>query len=170
MGINQRRRRRTVRHLIVIFLIALAIVALILYGRSVDERNSFLFVKFRNPDGSVSAAYKLAIAKTVAERAKGLMFVKEMPRQEGMVFIYPQAAANSFWMKNTFIPLDMIFIDPDWKVIGVLHDVPPNNTVSRRVEGLSQFVIELNAGEAAKAGVVANSKVEFEGSPPIASE
>lgn len=93
-----------------------------------------------------------------------------MPLSEGMIFVYPAPVNQSFWMKNTYIPLDMIFVGQNWKVAGVLQNVPISNTEPRSVDKDFMYVIELNAGSAKKGGIVAGSKVEFDGEAPKTKE
>ncbi len=170
MGSNQRRHKKFIKQLIY-FLIGLSVFfAVIFYGRSLEERSTHFFVKFKNPDNKFTQEFKLEIADTLAERAKGLMYRKEMPESDGMIFVYPSQAVQSFWMKNTYIPLDMIFIQQDWKVAGVLNDVPVMNTESRSVEKPSTYVIELNAGQAAKHCIKEGSQLIYQDQPPKAKD
>ena len=63
-----------------------------------------------------------------------------------MIFLFPAESQHSFWMKNTPIPLDMIFINKDRKIIGIVEQAVPFSTDSRSVPGASQFVLEINGG------------------------
>jgi uncharacterized membrane protein (UPF0127 family) len=71
----------------------------------------------------------------------------------GMVFVFPSEQVNSFWMKNTILSLDMLFLDRDMRVVGILERVPPQNEEPRVVDGKSQYVIELGSGVAAANGI-----------------
>jgi uncharacterized membrane protein (UPF0127 family) len=70
-----------------------------------------------------------------------------------MVFVFPSEQVNSFWMKNTILSLDMLFLDRDMRVVGILERVPPQNEEPRVVDGKSQYVIELGSGVAAANGI-----------------
>jgi uncharacterized membrane protein (UPF0127 family) len=96
--------------------------------------------------------FRFEIANDDRERARGLMYRKvgSMKEQEGMLFSFPRMAIQKFWMANTYLPLDMIFLDKDWKIVGVLENVPPLSRQRRFVDEESQYVIELNAGVAQK--------------------
>lgn len=92
----------------------------------------------------------LEIAKTPQQRERGLMYRKFMPENHGMLFIFNKPQHLSFWMKNTLIPLDMIFLNQH-KVVAILQNVPPcskENTYcpSYSPDVLADAVIELNAG------------------------
>lgn len=92
----------------------------------------------------------LEIAKTEKERERGLMFRTSMPKNHGMIFIFNQPQPLSFWMKNTFIPLDMIFLNHQ-KIVAIFYDVPPCPKETLHCPSYSSIVdadtvIELNAG------------------------
>jgi len=89
------------------------------------------------------------VVETPEDLQKGLMFVESMPENEGMLFIFGDSAPRTFWMKNTLIPLDMIFIDENFVVVDVKEDIPPckADPCGTYPSGKnSKFVVELNAG------------------------
>jgi uncharacterized membrane protein (UPF0127 family) len=101
----------------------------------------------------------LSVATNEADRERGLMFVRRLPARAGMIFKFPDGdTTRIFWMKNTLIPLDMVFVKADGGVSSVARNVPattestPDEQVPRR-SGVAQYVIELNAGEAARDGI-----------------
>ncbi len=104
---------------------------------------------------------KLEVARTQNEHAQGLMYRREMDRNAGMLFIFPEAKERTFWMKNTVLSLDIIFIDEQKKVLGVVEKAVPFSTKSVGVEGASKYVIEVNAGVARELGIVPGTKVVF---------
>ena len=101
------------------------------------------------------------IADTQDERSRGLMFRTSMGEKEGMLFLFPREEQLSFWMKNTLIPLDMIFVRADKTILGVVENAEPRTETPRRVPGVSQFVLELNGGAAAKLGIRAGQTMSF---------
>jgi len=100
--------------------------------------------------------YYVEIADEDDERARGLMFRDELGKDEGMFFIWRQPSPRSFWMLNTRIPLDIVYIGPGLDIVGWSLDTPPCRT--RRCPGYpsgapAQYVLEVNAGEMARLGV-----------------
>ena len=69
--------------------------------------------------------YRVELARTPEEQAEGLMFREALPEKSGMLFLFPDAGVHKFWMKNTMIPLDMIWMDPSGKVVFVAADTVP---------------------------------------------
>ena len=109
--------------------------------------------------------FRVEIARTSAEREQGLMYRTQMASDAGMLFLFEQPSELVFWMKNTLIPLDMIFIGRDRRVVGVVENAQPETLTARRVDGLSQFVLEINGGLAAKMGIRTGAMVTFSGIP-----
>jgi len=103
------------------------------------------------------------VVRSPEERAKGLMYRRELPALHGMLFLFETQEVQSFWMKNTYIPLDLIFIDEKMKVAGVTPNAEPLTETSRKVDKPSRFVLEVNAGFAQRHGVTAGTRVTFEG-------
>lgn len=96
------------------------------------------------------AQFTIEIADTEAERARGLMQRASMPRSEGMLFIYPDAAERAFWMKNTMIPLDILFFDEAGVLVGLQENARPFDLTPLPSKGAARFVLEINGGLAAK--------------------
>lgn len=105
--------------------------------------------------------FQAEIADSPSERSRGLMFRESMDDKHGMIFLFPAAQQQSFWMKNTLIPLDIIFIRADRTILGIAENAEPMTMTGRRVEGRSQFVLEINGGLSAKLGIRAGQKVSF---------
>jgi uncharacterized membrane protein (UPF0127 family) len=95
------------------------------------------------------------------------MFRKSLGENEGMLFLFPREQPLSFWMKNTFISLDMIFVSSDWRVVGVVKNVPPLTEDRRMVEGASQYVLEFAAGTAERNNIQSGSRVVINGKLPF---
>lgn len=105
--------------------------------------------------------FQAEVADTAAERARGLMFRERMEEDHGMLFLFPGESQQSFWMRNTLIPLDMIFIRSDRTILGVVENAEPRTDTPRSVPGLSQFVLEINGGLSAELGIEAGQTVRF---------
>ena len=103
--------------------------------------------------------FTVEVADDGAERAKGLMFRESMPKSAGMLFVYEQPQRAAFWMKNTLIPLDMIFADATGRVTRVHSDaIPGDTTPIEGGEGI-QFVLEINGGLAKRMGIAEGSEL-----------
>lgn len=113
------------------------------------------------PEGGSKAAVLVEVVRTPETIQRGLMYRKQMDRDHGMLFLMPEEEVQSFWMRNTYIPLDMIFVDSDKVVVGVVENARPLTDTSRTVGKPSIYVIEVNAGWAADHGVGAGTRVRF---------
>ena len=105
--------------------------------------------------------FQSEVADSPDERQKGLMFRESMGDREGMIFLFPAERQRSFWMRNTLIPLDMLFIKADRTVLGIVENAEPKTDTSRSVPGNSQFVLEINGGLSAELGLRAGAQVTF---------
>jgi uncharacterized membrane protein (UPF0127 family) len=92
-------------------------------------------------------------ASDEAQRRRGLMYREELTAGTGMLFIYQGEGMRAFWMKNTLIPLDMVFFDNAGRLVSLHRDVPPLTMALRRSTAPAQYVLELNAGEAERLGI-----------------
>ena len=117
-------------------------------------------------EGGATPDFHVEVVATPEERARGLMFRKSLGDNDGMLFLFPREQPLAFWMKNTFISLDMIFVSSDWRVVGVLKNVPPLTEDRRMVEGSSQYVLEFVGGFAERNRIEAGNKVVVSGQLP----
>jgi uncharacterized membrane protein (UPF0127 family) len=106
-----------------------------------------------------SHVFRVELADTPAERAKGLMHRKSMPQDQGMLFVFDMESPVAMWMKNTYIPLDMVFVSRHGRVTGVAADTVPMTETVISSNGPAYGVIELNAGVAAQIGLMAGDEV-----------
>ena len=107
--------------------------------------------------------YYVEIADEPAEQARGLMFRDDLGANEGMFFIWRQAVPRSFWMRNTRIPLDIVYIGPELDIVGWSLDTPPcrtRNCPSYPSGAPAQYVLEVNAGEMERLGVEIGERVQ----------
>jgi uncharacterized membrane protein (UPF0127 family) len=99
------------------------------------------------------ATFSIDVADDARERAQGLMFVDEMPMLSGMLFVYEQPQSVSFWMKNTLIPLDMLFASPDGEIQRIHENAIPGDTTPIPGGDGIQMVFEINGGLSARLGI-----------------
>jgi len=113
------------------------------------------------PSGS---AYRLELAHTPEQQAQGLMYRESLPEKTGMLFLFDDKEVHRFWMKNTMIPLDMVWMDADGKVLFVSADTPPckaDPCPSYGPESPAAMVLEIAGGKAAKEKVGVGSVLQF---------
>lgn len=110
-------------------------------------------------DSGESLAFDVYLAKTDEQHRRGLMFVRNMPERTGMLFIYDGEDIHSMWMKNTYIPLDIVFALDDGGVSSVIQDTVPLSLKSLASREPVQYVLELNAGAARKFGIGQDSRI-----------
>ena len=120
-------------------------------------------VKIILPDGFT---VKAELAVTPEETAKGLMFRTELPEGSGMLFVFDEDDARYFWMKNTLIDLDIIFITSDKKIFSSAQRVPHSYTYTpdsqvATAHGYGQYVLELPAGSVEKHAISDGASLEF---------
>jgi uncharacterized protein len=113
----------------------------------------------------------LEVARTEAQREYGLMNRTSLAPHAGMIFVFPFDGPIDFWMKDTLIPLDMIFIAADGSVRKIYHSVPvllpetPDSKIPLE-RGSAEFVIELAAGDSEAEGLAPGVKLDLKGVPP----
>jgi hypothetical protein len=105
------------------------------------------------------------LARTDPERRKGLMDRPSLPENAGMLFIFDAPSLQAFWMKDTLIPLDMIFIDDAGTIVGIVESAAPQTLTPRSVGKPSRYVLEVNGGWSRAHGVRAGDRVRFENVP-----
>jgi hypothetical protein len=114
--------------------------------------------------GGKTLVVKVELADTPEKRERGLMFRKELPDGQGMLFLFDEEGEHSFWMKDTLIPLDLIFVDSTGKVTGIVARARPL-TLEPRSGGTSRMVLEVPGGWAAANGVRVGDRMRVEGLP-----
>jgi hypothetical protein len=120
-------------------------------------------------DNAKIAAVKVEVANTPDARELGLMYRNHMDADAGMIFVFPAPEAAQFWMKNTVLPLDMLFADSNGKVLGVVANAQPySEALLGGFEG-TLYVLEVNGGYAAKHHLVAGDRLVFQGFSPHTS-
>ncbi|HEX4382469.1 MAG TPA: DUF192 domain-containing protein [Myxococcales bacterium] len=118
-------------------------------------------IRFETPRGPW--VVKVEIVADDASRQRGLMFRRDLPVNTGMLFVFQASAEQSFWMHNTYLSLDLIFLGDDRAVVGVYPNAPPQSDDPRGIGKPSRYVVEVSAGEALAHGVGPGTKVAFIG-------
>lgn len=116
------------------------------------------------PNGEVTLAVE--VVDTWPKIEKGLMFREHLGTDAGMLFMMGYEHDHAFYMRNTLIPLDMIFIKKDLTIGGVYENAEPRTETLRKVGVPTLYVLEVNGGYARAHGVIAGAKVRFEAMPP----
>jgi uncharacterized protein len=106
-------------------------------------------------------SFAVEMAVTEAEREKGLMFRKELPPGQGMLFDFQRDQEVGFWMQNTYIPLDMIFIRGDGRILRIAENTQPLSTRVIPSNGPVRAVLEVIGGTAEKLGIAPGDRVAF---------
>jgi len=107
--------------------------------------------------------FRVEVALTPDEHACGLMYRSHLDADAGMLFVFEEPAVQRFWMKNTLIPLDMIFITPDLHIAGIVANAQPETETERMVPARSQYVLEIGGGLSQRLGLRAGEPVELHG-------
>ncbi len=114
--------------------------------------------------GNVVVQVEVAVADTPEERMRGLMFRKSLGQKEGMFFVFPREGFKGFWMKNTYIPLDIIFISEDLKVSSIVKDARPckgDHCKTYKSEHPVKYALEVNSRFADQYGIVEGMRIEI---------
>ena len=117
--------------------------------------------------GTNRVAFRAEVARTPDEHARGLMYRKQLDPDAGMLFVFDFERQQAFWMRNTFIPLDMIFIGANRRIVGIVENAEPQTTTERRVDAVSQYVFEISGGLSARLGIRTGQAVEFKAIPGL---
>lgn len=111
--------------------------------------------------GAVLKSIDIEVAADDAEREQGLMYRKSMEDSQGMLFIMERNEQQGFWMKNTYIPLDIIFVGEDSTIVNIHKNTKPHNTTSLPSAGPAKYVVEVNGGWTSANGVTKGDKITF---------
>lgn len=122
----------------------------------------------RFPEKTVTVAsartahrFTVWVADTPARQRQGLMFVRELAADRGMLFVNERPRPSSFWMKNTFIPLDILFFDERGKLVEIFANTPPLSLDPVGPEGPIRWILELRGGEAERRGIRAGDRLRL---------
>jgi len=107
-------------------------------------------------------SYKVEVIRSPEKQRLGLMFRKELTKKTGILFVFKEEKKASFWMKNTLIPLDIIFISKDGKIDFIKINAKPGSLKRIRSKNKIIAVLEINSGESYALGINKNSRVEIQ--------
>ncbi|MEM1128127.1 MAG: DUF192 domain-containing protein [Bacteroidota bacterium] len=103
----------------------------------------------------------IEIADTDSSRERGMMQRTSFPPSSGMLFVFPNVAPRSFWMANTPLPLDIMFVDEDLTIVNIIKYTRPFSQASVSSEGPAQYVVEVPAGFSDQHGLIATDRVRW---------
>ena len=136
------------------FYILILFIILFLVLINKNKKHDF----YENKNG---ASFNLKLADTKEKQKNGLMYVKFMPEDAGMLFQYKNHGFHSMWMKNTFIPLDILFLDKNYKLIDYVQNTIPHSLKSIMINKPSKNIVELNGGSVKKFNLKKNDTINF---------
>ena len=136
------------------------IVCLLLLS-ACQATKSLTELKLISADGGKVIDIKVETADNESSRQLGLMYRKEMPEREGMLFVFPTEEPKSFWMKNTFLELDMLFFDANKKLVSIVKRATPLTETRRESKIPAKYCLELLGGSADKWGIEPGFRFEL---------
>lgn len=122
-------------------------------------------VTIEGADGKVAVTVELALTRK--EQSRGLMWRESMPEDHGMLFVFADERPRSFWMKNTPLPLDIVYISEDGRIVSIAENTTPYSVESIPSGKPARYVLEVNGGFCAPRGIGAGNRVEL---PEIPAE
>lgn len=117
--------------------------------------------RFLAAPNATAAPLRWEVADTLSARAQGLMFRRRVPPKHGMLFVFDDAAPRSFWMKDTYVSLDMVFADASCRIVHIIEHASPHSTASHGCRQPSQYVVEVPAGTARALGATEGGVLQF---------
>lgn len=143
------------KFLIPFFLLAIFIAGIIIYTKNLNPKAPEVCIN--------NTCFSIEIADTPEERQLGLMYRKQLPELSGMLFVFQQPGQYNFWMKNTLIPLDMIWIDNQNKIIDIKQATPctADPCPTYNPQWASSYVLELNSWISEKYGIKIGDSIEI---------
>ena len=108
---------------------------------------------FVDQNGDTVASFRLELAETAAETAQGMMYRRSVPEGTGMLFIMAEERPQSFWMRNTYVPLDIIYLNADGTVVSIQANAQPMNDMPLPSEAPAKYVLEIAGGGSGQYGI-----------------
>ncbi len=164
----ERRRKRTL--IAIVAFIALPVVAGLIYmslpqsqpetGPRFTKQGELQFMDAET--GEPITSIDIEVKQDDAGRAEGMMWRRSMEEDQGMLFIMERSEPQSFWMRNTYIPLDIMFIGEDKRIVNIRKNAQPQTLDPQPSKGNAKYVLEVIGGFSDQFGVEAGDRVEFE--------
>ena len=131
-------------------------------GAETDSRGgSGTTLTVHNSEGQ-SIPINVEVVATDDARQKGLMFRRDLADGDGMLFVFPDDSDHSFWMKNTYISLDIVFVGSDKTIVGIVHKAKPRSEASLTVGVRSRYVLEVPGSYCSRMGIHRGDRLDFE--------
>ena len=140
-------------------IITIIVVNLTLYS---EKFNDDINIYNRIDNNKINDTFLLEIADTPGKRQLGLMYRNSLSQNRGMLFVFPEAGKYKMWMKNTKIPLDLIYLDDEGFILGIVRNMVPNSLKSYGLDIHSRYLVELNAGVFDKLNLGVGDKLNYE--------
>jgi uncharacterized membrane protein (UPF0127 family) len=112
-----------------------------------------------------ASVFDVELALDEPSQERGLMFRKQVPSDTGMLFVFPSESHHIFWMKNTLVPLDMLFLSKDRRIAGIIENAEPLTTSARDPHVVAKYVLEVAGGTSFARGFKPGDLVDFENVP-----
>jgi len=117
---------------------------------------------YREDTSQILASIDIEIAESRAELSQGLMYRKRMADTQGMLFVFDQDAPRAFWMRNTFLSLDILYINSDMRIVSIYDRLIPLSDQSLPSKRPAQYVLEVVAGFCEKYSIKPGDRIRFE--------
>ena len=166
----QQRKRRNL--IILLTALAIPVVGALIYGsvqapkRSTSSTPQFTkqgtLTVFKGSSDEVIRTFDMELKTSNMDRAEGMMWRKSMEENQGMLFIMDRAEPQSFWMRNTYIPLDIIFIDQQKRILNIRKNAKPQTLDPQPSQGDALYVFEIIGGLSDKLGIQPGDRIAFE--------
>ncbi len=143
------------------FLCVAAAILHLTAGQLFSATSPKMIVITHDKKGEKSCEFVVEAALTNPELTRGLMFRNKLGAEEGMLFFFADEAMRSFWMKNTQIPLDIVFINSSFTVVHVHRNAKPMDETAISSQSPAQYVLEVNAGKAVSCRIVPGCTINF---------
>lgn len=146
-------------------LIALSVLVLTAACSKSDNNSDLSDLKVVSPEGSIRAEYRVEVANTKEKMFNGLMGRTSLDANSGLVFdigLLPQDMEVSMWMKDTLIPLDIVFVDEKGVVFSMYENARPNDTTPIYPPKRPRLVLEINGGQIAQYGISIGDKLALD--------